>query len=201
MGFKMKTNTLTLLGIASLTLLSGGAHAQYYGGLNFDALRYSPERVAGVPLPELGFFIANTALDDRRMRYGLRLGYHLSPHLAVVTHAALFDKRESALLPTRRYGLDLVGTVPLAERFSLYASAGAVRLNGDNSVGGQYYGGFPGSSITRAVNAAKLGLGLQYQFSNSLGLRFDVERYRAMGTAQIGAFDADNVSLGVSLKF
>ena len=91
--------------------------------------------------------------------------------------------------------------VPLAERFSLYASAGAVRLSGDSTLGGQYYGGFAGSSISRAVNAARLGLGLQYQFSNSLGLRFDVERYRALGTNQLGAFDADNVSLGVSVKF
>ncbi len=193
-----KTSTLALLALA---LAGGNAHAQYRGGFNFDTLRYTPERVAGVPLPELGFFIANTALDDRRSRYGLQLGYRLSPQLALVTHAALFDKRESALLPARRYGLDLVGTVPVAERFSLYASAGAVRLSGDSYLGGQYYGGFAGSSVSRAVNAARLGLGLQYQFSNSLGLRFDVERYRALGTTQPGAFDADNVSLGVSLRF
>lgn len=197
----MKSRTTSTLALLALVLAGGNAHAQYRGGLNFEMLRYSPERVAGMPLPELGFFIANTALDDRRTRYGLRLGYQLNPQLALVTHAALFDKRESALLPARRYGLDLVGTVPLAERFSLYASAGAVRLSGDSTLGGQYYGGFAGSSISRAVNAARLGLGLQYQFSNSLGLRFDVERYRALGTNQLGAFDADNVSLGVSVKF
>lgn len=187
--------------LALLAATSQVAHAQYYGGLDFDALRYSPERVAAVPLPELGFFIANTALDDRRMRYGLRLGYHLSPHLAVVTHAALFDKSQSALLPTRRYGIDLVSALPVADRFSIYASAGAVRLHGDSSFSGSFYAGFPGNAVNRAVNAAKLGLGLQYQFSNSLGLRFDVERYRVLGASQIGAFDTDNVSLGVSLKF
>jgi opacity protein-like surface antigen len=200
----MKSRRLLALGIAALIPMmsvSGAAHAQYYSGLNFDALRYSPERVAAVPLPELGFFIANTALDDRRLRYGLRLGYHLSPALAVVTHAATFDKRESALLPTRRYGLDLIGSVPVSERFSLYASAGAARLHGDNTIGGSFDSGLPGSSITRVVNAAKLGVGFQYQFSNSLGLRFDVERYRALGSSQLGAFDVDNVSLGVSFKF
>lgn len=189
--------------MAFSALACGPVAAQYAGGLNFDSVRYSLERPEAVREPS-GFFIANTALDDRRIRYGLRLGYRVDPVFSVVSHFAQFDRRESTLAETRRYGLDLVGAVPLADRLAVSASAGIARIHGDaalNGVSGLYYPGYLGSSVSRAVTAAKMGLGVQYQFSQSLGLRFDVERYRALGNAPLGAFDRDSVALGLSLRF
>jgi hypothetical protein len=42
---------------------------------------------------------------------------------------------------------------------------------------------------------------MQYQVNGSLGLRFDVERYRAINGSGLGDLGADHLSLGVMLKF
>ncbi len=180
--------------------LAGSANAQYYGGLTLD-----PSRLNGVTnvstLPEFGFQIANPALEDSRIRYGLKLGYQLNQNFSLVGNYSQYEKSFNNALSapnslawrpaTRSTGLDLVGTMPLFERFSLSGSAGLVRMRGDAI--------FEGAA--RPFTAGKLGVGVQYNFSKSLGLRLDLARYRNLGTSGPGENDADNFSFGVMFKF
>ena len=69
----MKTTIRKALGLCSLTVVAAGsgvAGAQYYGGLNFDLSRYASAARAASAGADAGFFIANTALDDHRVRGG-----------------------------------------------------------------------------------------------------------------------------------
>lgn len=195
---------------SALAIFAAGqsvAHAQYYGGLDF--IRFS-KAGAEVLAPEPSFFIANTALDDRRIRYGFKIGYQVTPQFALVSKYSEFDRRTgSAMLPLdsraeaaspRSYGLDMVGSMPVFERFSLSGSAGFARIRGDAIFGGNAVGLFP-NPAARALSAGKLGVGVQYNFSNSLGLRFEAERYRNFSAASSADADADNYSFGVTVKF
>ena len=70
----MKTTIRKALGLSTLMIVAAGsgvASAQYYGGLNFDPSRYATNAPAGMADADSGFFVTNTALDDRRVRYGL----------------------------------------------------------------------------------------------------------------------------------
>jgi hypothetical protein len=180
---------------------SGVASAQYYGGLNFDLSRYaSVARVDGAAANS-GFFLTNTALDDHRVRYGLKLGYHFSPQLALISRYSAFDRRDSLSPLSRNYGLDLEGRIPILAGFAVSGSAGIARLRSEPAFGGEFYSGPFSTPGSRAYSAGRLGVGMQYQFNGSAGLRFDVERYRAFHGTGLGEPDADHLSLGVMLRF
>lgn len=190
----MKKTTLALAAVALIP--AAGAHAQYYGGIDFM------KEPAPLAVPASPFVIANTALDNGRTRYGLRLGYRLTPLFSVESHYANFDRKAGSLMADRRYGLDLTGATTFWERFNLTGNIGVARLHKDAAPTGlmpsiTYLGGLTPS----AANVARFGVGMSYRFNDSLGLRLDVERYRALGGANIGAFSTDNVSFGVSLRF
>lgn len=202
----MKTTIRNALGIAALTVTatgSGIASAQYYGGLNFDLSRYVMSASGDGAEPDTGFFLVNTALDDRRVRYGLKLGYQLSPRLAWVSRYTEFDRRDSLSPLARSFGFGLDGRAPILAGLSVSGSAGIDRLRAGAAIanGNSLYADFFSNPRSRAYTAGRLGLGMQYQVNSSLGLRFDVERYRALNGSGLGDLGADHLSLGVMLKF
>lgn len=202
----MKITIRKALGLSTLIFVvagSGVAGAQYHGGLNFDLSRYAATADTVNTATAPGFFIASTALDDRRVRYGLKLGYQIAPYLAVAGRYSEFDRRDTISPLARGYGFDLDGRLPLFARFSLSGSAGIARLRGETTFGGGFYPGLLSTSMpaSRAHTAGRLGLGMQYQVNNSLGLRFDVESYRSLHGASMRDLDADHLSFGVMVRF
>ena len=197
----MKTTIRKAMELSTLAIFAAGsgvASAQYYGGLNFDPLRSAAAaNVEAAP----GFFVTNTALDDRRIRYGLKLGYQFSPLIALASRYSTFDRRDSVSPLARSYGLDLDGRIPVFAGFALSGSAGVARLNNESASGGGFYSVLNSSPGSRAFTAGRLALGMAYQFNGSLGLRFDVERYRSFSGTSFGEPGADHLSLGVMLKF
>ena len=200
----MTTILRKVLGLSALTVVAAGssiAGAQYYGGLNFDLSRYATNTHGAMADIDSGFFIANTALDDRRIRYGLRLGYRYSPFVALVSRNSVFDRRDAVSPLARSYGLDLEGHLPILAKLALSGSAGIARLQSDSSFGGSLYSAPFSGPGSHAYAAGRLGLGVEYQFNSSVGLRFDVERYRSFNGSGMGELGADHLSLGVMLKF
>lgn len=207
----MKTRIRRTAGcvLALLAAGNGAASAQYYGGLDFIR---AGSAVAETAAPDPSFFIANTALDDRRVRYGIKLGYQLSPRFAVVSNYSEFERRSgSSMLPLdsrvdfmaaspRSYGLDMVGSLPVFGHLSVSGSAGFARVRGDAIFGSGTAGLFP-NPAARALSAGKLGVGVQYDFNSSVGLRLEAERYRNFSANSNAETDADNFSFGVMLKF
>ena len=99
---------------------------------------------------------------------------------------------------TRVQGLniDLVGTLPVSERFSVLGRVGAAYA--------QSRAEFTGTGAAAGVTArdkangtnAKIGLGVQYEISNAVWLRGEVERYRVKTVSGQGRnIDMASVSL------
>ena len=210
---KRKTIGIFASGIfAGAGVLCGSAQAQYYGGIDFM-------RAAGVSFGATlapTFDATSTALDDRRMRYGFKLDVPLTSSFSLVGNYLQVDRRNNLFLSigeshnevatSRQYGLDLVGKVSVFNRLVLSGSAGVARMRGDTPFGVTAPGLFP-NPAARALSAGKVGVGVQYNFSNGLGLRFEADRYRALSGASgfhgtnSGDLDADSFSFGVLLKF
>lgn len=113
---------------------------------------------------------------------------------------AQYGKGDVAALPvrlqsgTRSTGLDALGTLQVSSAFAVMARAGLRRLSLESD---------PAQLIQNgSINQAKLGLGLQYQFSRSLGFRAEMERYRNLGSDRaVADTDGDAVRFDVYWRF
>ena len=96
--------------------------------------------------------------------------------------------------------LDLVGTLPLSERFSAIARVGAQHASARDSFGGN------GSVVVLTPNPSKsetnvkFGAGLQYVFTPNLMLRGEAERYR-VNDAVGNHGDVNMYSVGLVVAF
>jgi OOP family OmpA-OmpF porin len=184
--------------------------SNWYGGLNIGQTRESIN----------DGFIANTELgggltsitDDRRDNgYKLFAGYQLNDNFAL--EAGYFDLGQfgfraikeplgalKSRTKTRGFNIDLVGTVPITENFSAFGRAGAHYSEAKDR--------FQGSGdvvVTdshrreRDVNF-KWGGGLQYDFTQKLGMRIEAERY-AINDITDNNGSINFYSLGVLYRF
>jgi hypothetical protein len=180
----------------------------YFGGIavfsHADVLR---------PFAVSASFGAPTGLSDGELLQGasrphrIRIGYAYSPYVAVEGEYFRTGSLISPALSANPafqvgrsgatgFGLDAVGALPFWYRFSLLGRAGVRRVALDQD------------SLSTPVLAngvliqGKLGLGLQYNFSRSLGFRAEVERYRNLGPDRaIADTEGDVYSLGVMFRF
>ncbi len=127
----------------------------------------------------------------------LRVGYQTARQWGF---EAQYGKGDANILPLRlqagssQAGLDAVGTFQVSSGFAMMARAGLRRLSLESD---------PGQLIQNgSINQAKLGLGLQYHFSRSLGFRAEVERFRNLGAERgVADTDGDAVRLDVYWRF
>jgi hypothetical protein len=204
---------LTLAVASTLATLSAvPAHAQYYGGV---VLNQAGSGGASLQLTGAASAadLANVSQLTRGLvlssepSLGMRFGYRLSPNFSV--EAQYVDKAglttDSALRldavngRERALGLNLVGTLPLLKNFSVDGRAGFRNESfsaGAIDTAGTHFG----STTQRTISSGLLGVGLQYNFNRSLGLRFDVERNRRFFSDRQSQ-DSDNVSFGVVWRF
>jgi hypothetical protein len=210
-------NRLRLLSCFAIALLTGGltagsANAQYYGGISLGRLL-----PGGIDSPGQEFAVDNSlptltaSKSSAQSVHGLRLAYPLANHLqlsgtydelASSGHGTMSAAGRLALAPSvRAYGLDLVSAAPLFDRLSIFGRAGILTLRPEPgaAINGNFDAALPG--LTQSATAARFGVGMRYDFSNRIGLRLEVERFRKLGGNSLGEFSADNYSLGVLLKF
>ena len=200
---------------AALTaMVSAPTQAQYYGGLPLYSVQATLPSDANNLLFRSPMFSTLDALDHggTELKIGYRFSSHLVPHLALVGQYAdasrwggqrtSFDGSRAAQR-TGPYGLDLVGTVAVFDRLSMTGSAGVARVRADSVFGGAIPIGLLSANEGRYTSASRLGLGVQYDFSRSLGFKFGVERYRNLnGGAYSGSNpDGDTFSFGMRIRF
>jgi OOP family OmpA-OmpF porin len=207
--------TLRLLALATLgTALAVPASAQdthyWYGGLGAGISRaeIDQERItAGL----LGGGLTTSAFrrDERSTAYKLFGGYQFGPHIAV--EAGYFDLGRFDFTATtvpagaldgriklQGLNLDLVGTLPLSERWSVIGRIGAQAAQArDHFSGSGSVSVLDANPSKREINP-KLGIGLQYAFSPSMQVRAEAERYRINDA--VGNHGGVNV-VSVSLVF
>ncbi len=209
----MRTRSQTIF--CAMLLLAGNAHAQYYGGVSLgnDRNRLQSGFNGGDAPSELAALnamaTANNGLSlSAEPSVGIKLGYRFTPYFSVEGRYAGRSSTSNIFaaesvgnnIREKTLGLDLVGTLPLMKKMSLLGRAGyrndsLASGNGETSLNGTAL-----QNNTRGLNSGVVGVGVQYNFNSSVGLRFEVERSRKFFTDRNNV-DADNVSFGVFWRF
>lgn len=188
------------VGLAVLgATLGGNAFAQFVPGgyVGGNVGRASTDFNAPAPLvaPVLGY-----TEDDRDTAWKLFGGYQFHRNFAV--EAGYFDlgrydygyAAPSGAGNSRYQGLnlDLVGTLPISDRFSAFARLGAAYTRARSNFGG--------TSETRRDWGPKGGLGIEYAVTPQFAVRGEWERYRVRDAFR-GRGDIDVASIGVVYRF
>lgn len=158
-----------------------------------------------------GFSSATITDDDRDVGYKIFGGYQMNRYLAV--EGGYFDLGKFGFAATtvpagtlngeakiRGLNLDLVGTLPITDKFSAFGRVGVNYADVRDRFSGT------GAVLTADSNPSKrdanykLGLGLEYDFTDSLSMRGEVERYR-INDAVGNKGDVDLFSLGLIYRF
>jgi OOP family OmpA-OmpF porin len=164
-------------------------------------------RMSGAGLPLTGF-----NADNKDTGYKLFLGKQFNRYFAV--EAGYFDLGEfsfDAMTTNNRMlhgetkfrgvNLDLVGQLPLTERFSLLARAGVQYAKAKTRYSGNVLNAVSNPNPpNEGRRHAKLGLGVEYKFTEALAARAEIERYRVTdGVMNNG--DVHMTSLSLVYKF
>ena len=184
----------------------------WYGGVNAGQSRAKIDdvRIVGGLLGR-GLITSSITDDDRDTGYKLFGGYRMNRNFAL--EAGYFDLGKFGFTATtlpagtlngrikiKGVNLDLVGMLPITEKFSAFGRVGVSRAEARDS--------FTGTGFVRVLNPnpkkrdtnVKYGVGLQYAFTEALGIRAEVERYR-INDAVGNKGDIDLISLGLVYRF
>lgn len=184
----------------------------WYGGANvgrssatIDDARINSGLLGG------GFTSSSIVDDNRSTGYKIFGGYQINRNFAV--EGGYFDLGKFGYTATtvpagtlngniklRGLNLDLVGILPLTDKFSAFGRAGLNYAQARDS--------FSGTGAVRVSNPNpskndtnyKVGLGLQYAFTESLALRAEAERYR-VNDAIGNRGHIDLISVGLIYRF
>jgi len=158
-----------------------------------------------------GFDVTSIDEDKRDQGYKLYAGYQFSPYIAL--EGGYFDlgdfKFMANTLPQtdfsgrtelQGWNLDLVGTLPLTERFSAFARLGVTQNKSETRFSSNGLINTAGYNDDDSYTKHKYGLGVQYQLSPAFTLRLEAERYR-MDDLVGNNGDIDLYSLGIVYRF
>ena len=200
---------------AALSCAALSASAQWYVGASAGQSRASGSGSQADQLADLGFFDASTRADDKDTMYRLHAGYRVHRNFAVELGFVDLGKYEShstvsppGFLDTsvKSHGIDLsaVGLLPLGERFTLFARAGAFasRTRASFSSGGSVRLIDGQQNQTKRSTHLVYGAGGTYDFTPNLGVRVEWARYDKLGDDFTGGeFAARALSAGVQWRF
>ena len=158
-----------------------------------------------------GLTVTSIADDDRDRGYKLFGGYQLNKYLAV--EAGYFDLGQFSFLANtvpigtlsgniqvRGVNLDAVGMLPITDKFSAFARLGVTHAHTKGSFAGAGAVNVLDPSPRASDNNLKVGLGVQYAFTDALSLRAEIERYR-INDAVGNKGDIDLASIGLVYRF
>ena len=215
---------LGLAGLASLNApVAAAADSGWYGGLNIGLSKadIDDERIAS-QLRSSGVGLVMTSIDKDEDAVGFKLlgGYKFNRNFAVeggyfhlgeftYTAQTLPTGSQSGSAKFEGLNLDAVGILPFTEKLSAFGRVGLTYVWTKDK--------FSGTGAVAVLNAAgvnsvgdpnpeekeasyKYGLGLQYDFTPSLGLRGEWERYR-VNDAVGNKGDIDMYSIGLVYIF
>ena len=208
-----KTGTLGLVvlaAIASPCLMAQDSGWYIGGNVGQSRAKIDDPRIIK-SLTGSGYTVTSIIDDDRKTGSKWFAGYQINKYFAL--EGGYFDLRKfgfvAATLPSGTltgdikltgYNLDLVGTVPLTDRFSAFARVGANNAEAtDHFVGTGFVNVINPNPRKRDTNV-KYGVGLQYAFNDALAMRVEGERYR-VNDAVGNKGDVDLISAGLIYRF
>ena len=204
------------LGLAVLAAIASSYAAAddtgWYGGANIGQSRATIDdaRITSGLLGS-GFSTTSIADDKRDTGYKIFGGYQFNRNFAV--EGGYFDLGRFGFAATtvpagtlfgniklRGLNLDLVGTVPITEKFSAFGRVGVDYAQARDNFSGNGTVSVLNSNPSKRDTNLKFGLGLQYAFTPTLDMRLEAERYR-INDAVGNKGDIDLVSLGLVYRF
>jgi OmpA-OmpF porin, OOP family len=201
----------TLVTLASPSAMADEAITGWYGGASAGQSR------AKIDDPRItrsllgNGFASSIDDDDRDIGYKIFGGYQFNRNFAL--EGGYFDLGKfgytARTVPSgtltgssriRGLNLDLVGTLPITDKFSAFARVGLNYADVRDS--------FSGTGAVRVLNPNpskreanyKFGVGAQYAFTDALAMRVEAERYR-INDAVGNRGDVDLVSVGLIYRF
>ena len=222
MTFAKKLGTLTAVACAILAsqVASAGedtfinpdwANSAWYigAGVGQSRANIDDERLIR-SLTANGATLTSFTTDERSVGGKLYVGKQLNQYLAI--EGGLFDLGKFGFNSTtsgngtlngevgfRGVNLDLVGQLPLSQRFSVFARVGMNYAQAKaHFTGNRLFASTNPNPSERKLNA-KAGLGLEYKFTEALAVRAEVERYR-VNDAVGNRGDVDMASVNLVYK-
>ncbi len=201
--------------VAAGALAAGSASAQWYGGLsagqsksNYNASKLSSDLAAvgvtatgAVSSSDIGLklfagyaFNENFALEGGYFNMGRPVTFNGT---VTAPTAATFSGKAAG----QGVNLDVVGTLPIAQGFSLLGRLGAAyfQTKSTTTVTAGSLTGYGNATSNKIV--PEVGIGLQYAFTKTVAGRFEVQRYMKVGNNNTGSSDVDFYSAGIVVKF
>ncbi len=205
--------TLGLVGCSVMSAaLETADGSGWYGGINIgqSAADIDHGRIRSGLLSS-GFTTTSITDDDRDTGYKLFGGYQINKYFAL--EAGYFDLGKFEFTATtvpagtlrgnikvKGLNFDAVGIFPFNERFSVFGRVGLSYAEAKDSFSGTGLVTAQNSNPSKSDTNYKLGLGLQYHFTKSLGMRAEAERYR-INDAVGNKGDIDLLSIGLVYRF
>lgn len=202
---------IRLIGLAGIGVLMGHSTwaqdtGHYYGGLSVGQ-SHSTLNEQATSDSLLGSYPATTIGNERQdTAYRLFGGYQVNRNIAV--EGGYFNLGKftyAANAPTGTLNgqyeveglhLDLVGTAPLTDKFSLLGRIGMQYANTRDAFSGTAVGAAVNSSPSQRETNLKVGVGMQYAFTPNVTLRGEAERYRLRdGVGNLGDVNVFSMSL------
>ena len=205
----LRLSLLTMGAMASSLAMANDSGWYVGGSLGQSRATIDDERIIG-SLARAGLTTISFKDDDRKLGYKVFGGYQFTKYFAL--ESGYFDTGNfgfnattsppgtfSGEMKLKGINLDTVGILPLTDKFSALGRIGVnfsdVKSTFSNTGS---VGTFPNQS-KRAANY-KFGLGVQYDFTPSFGMRVEAERYR-INDAIGNTGDIDLISAGLVYRF
>ena len=192
------TQTLRVLGLAGLgTVLSAAAFAQDYDSVSYPyggiSLGQSQARIdeprISARLASEGASRSSMTKNEHDMAYKIFGGYQFNRNFAVEAGYFNLGKFDftSTTVPAGTYhgqiklqgaNVDLVGTLPLSQRWSALGRAGIQYANARDTFQSTGAVRIPNATPSKNAINYKIGAGIQYEVNPSLFVRGEVEHMR-----------------------
>lgn len=201
----MKKN---ILAAALLSALTSTAMAEgFYGAVDIGQATFK-DACSGL---QAGF-----ACSDSDTAIKLGGGYQFTPNVGVeasygtlgrakgsgIDTSAGFPIAISAEAKFTTLQISATGTFPIANSFSLIGKLGIARTTLDSSATGTALGRTVSSSISASSTKFAYGIGAQYDFAKSVGVRAQYENLGEVGDANTtGTAKVSLISAGIVFKF
>jgi OOP family OmpA-OmpF porin len=188
------------------------AHSAWYMGAGIGQSRANIDDARLIrSLTANGATLNTFTADERDLGFKLFVGKQLNQYVAVEAGYVDLGKFDFAATTSgngalrgevgfRGVNLDLVGQLPLTERFSLLGRAGMQYAKTSAHFSGNRLAAMTDPNPSERKLNAKIGLGLEYKLSEALALRGEVERYR-LNDAVGNRGDVDLASVSLVYKF
>jgi OOP family OmpA-OmpF porin len=166
---------------------------------------------------DAGFGLGESTLDDSDTGFGASIGYQVTEHFATeLSYVDLGDATyrtnngqaapadQALTLEASAQGLvfALVGSLPIGERFSVFARAGIALLESEGTATASAGGVSDSASDSTQRSNGVYGLGGEFAVNDRVGVRLFWDRYADVGSAEItGEGDVDLIGLGLRINF